>query len=56
MREVGFVILVPPAAIVANAVFLHLSRWSRSSKFLLKDHALISNKAKDLRSSGNFKV
>ena len=54
VREVCFVILVSLTTVMSNAVFLNLSRWSRSSEILHIDHALISNKVKDLRSSGNF--
>ena len=31
-----------------NTLFVNLRRWSRSSKFLFKEHALIWNKAKYL--------
>ena len=41
---------------MSNTLFVHLSRWSRSSKFLFKEHALIWNKARDLCLLGNFKV
>ena len=56
VREVCFLILVSLAAILSNTSFVHLSRWSRSSKFLFKEHALIWNKAKDFCFLGNFKV
>ena len=56
VKEVCFVILVSVRAIMSNTLFVHLSRWSRSSKFLFKEHALIWNKARDLCLLGNFKV
>ena len=56
VREVCFVILVSVTAIMSNSLFVHLSRWSSSSKFFLKEHALVWNKARDLCLLGNFKV
>ena len=47
---------VSVTAIMSNTLFMHLSRWSRSSTFLFKEHALIWNKARDLCLLQNFKV
>ena len=41
---------------MSNTLFVHLSRWSISSKFLFKEHPLIWHKARDLCLSGNFKA
>ena len=56
VREVCFVILVSVTAVMSNSLFVHLSRWSSSSKFFLKEHALVWNMARDLCLLGNFKV
>ena len=56
LKEVCFVIVVSLTAIMSNTLFVHLSRWSRSSKVLFKECALIWNEARDLCFSGNFKV
>ena len=48
VRQVCFVILVSMKASMSNALFVHLSRISRSSTFLFKEHALIWNKDRDL--------
>ena len=55
-RRSFFVILFSVTTIMSNTLFVHLSRWSRSSTFLFKEHALIWNKARDLCLLGNFKV
>ena len=55
VREVCFIILVSLTAIMSNTLFVHLSRWTRSSKLLFKELALIWNKARDLCLSGNLK-
>ena len=47
---------VSVTAIMSNTLFMHLSRWSRSSTLLFKEHALIWNKARDLCLLQNFKV
>ena len=54
IREVCFVILVSLTQIMWNILFVHFNRWSISSKFLFKEHALIWNNARNLRFSGNF--
>ena len=36
VREVCFVVLVSVTAIMPNTLFVNLSRWSRSSKFMFK--------------------
>ena len=41
---------------MSNTFFVHLSRWSVSSKFSFKEHALIWNKARDLCLLENFKI
>ena len=56
VREICFVVLDSLTAIISNTLFAHLSSWSRSSKFLFKEYALIWNKARYLCLSGNFKV
>ena len=56
VREVCFTILVLLTVIMSYTLFVHLSRWSKSSKFLFEEHALIWNKVKVLCLSGNFKA
>ena len=55
VRNVSFAILASLAVITPNTLFVHLSRWSRSSRFLYKEYPLIY-KVRDLYFSANFKV
>ena len=50
------VILVSEIAIMSKFIFAVLSKYSRSSKFLLREHVLIWNIDKDLLLFGMFKA
>ena len=54
VNEVFLEILFSFTAIVSNYVFLHFSRYSRSSKFLFNKHAFIWKKDRDFFLSSNF--
>ena len=54
VKEVFLEILVSLTAIISNDLFVHFSRYSRSSKFLFNEDAFIWKKDREFFLSSNF--
>ena len=54
VKEVFLEIVVSLTAIISNDLFVHFSRYSRSSKFLFNEHAFIWKKDREFFLSCSF--
>ena len=54
ITEVFLDILVSLTAIMLKVLFVHFNKYTRSSKFMFSEHALIWKKERDLSFWGNF--